>query len=359
MSAEIKPDFAGLGLLRVGYAIGPGDLEHPAFRRRFAYYAKERGLRWELADWNKPYDVVVVHHSSDLPRWSQYRRGKLIFDYNDDYLAVGMGSLKGRFRGAAKFCLGQWSRFHWDFRTAYHEISRRADAIVCATETQAVMFRSFSPVVEKIVDMQSDEGWTPKSDYASGGTTNLVWEGLPDFDGLATFAPAYRKISAEGDFSLHVLSSVSAARYLSKYGRTSTYRLLGKKLGHTPRTFLYEWNKYLYSKIVTACDLAIIPANMQDPYWMGKPANKLLFFWRLGLPVLTSPTPEYRIAMNECGLDMTCGSAEEWVEKIGRYSRDSDLRKSAGLTARHYVESNYSNEKLLQKWDRLLQAVAG
>ena len=38
---------------------------------------------------------------------------------------------------------------------------------------------------------------------------------------------------------------------------------------------------------------------MNDPMMVGKPKNKLLLFWRMGLPTLVSAIPSYKRAMQE------------------------------------------------------------
>jgi len=37
----------------------------------------------------------------------------------------------------------------------------------------------------------------------------------------------------------------------------------------------------------------VIPAVLGEPMFAGKPENKLLLFWRMGMPVITSSTAAY------------------------------------------------------------------
>ena len=46
--------------------------------------------------------------------------------------------------------------------------------------------------------------------------------------------------------------------------------------------------------IATGCDLAVIPLPLDRPLERGKPESKLVSFWRMGMPVVTSSTPAYR-----------------------------------------------------------------
>jgi hypothetical protein len=121
--------------------------------------------------------------------------------------------------------------------------------------------------------------------------------------------------------------------------------------------WLYEWNPILFTTIVTACDLGIIPIKMNDPLWLGKPANKLLFFWRMGMPTLVSATPEYKEMMNACDLDMACQSEEEWLAKLGLYMSNETMRRAAGQRALAFVTEHFSEERQLAQWDQVLDSV--
>ena len=53
-----------------------------------------------------------------------------------------------------------------------------------------------------------------------------------------------------------------------------------------------QWSETV-SVIATACDLAVIPLPLDRPLERNKPETKLISFWRMGLPVVTSATPAY------------------------------------------------------------------
>ena len=66
----------------------------------------------------------------------------------------------------------------------------------------------------------------------------------------------------------------------------------------------HEWDNETYSSILVSCDLAIIPINLNSKMASGKPENKLIHFWKMGMPVITSNTKSYKRVMDECGLDL-------------------------------------------------------
>jgi hypothetical protein len=306
--------------LKVGWAITNANLDVPAYRRRFGYYLKQRKIHWENADIKKSYDLVVVHHASDITAWKDYDKAKIIMDYNDDYLYGTRTSVKDIGRGLAKFLFRQWSNLELDYRKAYTKMMARADAIVCCTDAQEADARKYCSNVYQIVDMQSDLDWIVKERYESGSTFNLVWEGLPGFEGLIKLSPILRFFQAEHNSALHLITALKYGRHLRDFIQVHTKEEIRKL--DLNRVFLYEWNSYLYSHIATACDLAIIPIDLQNPFLLSKPSNKLIFFWRIGMPTLVDPTPAYVKLMDECGLDMVCRSHQEWLDKLELYSRD-------------------------------------
>lgn len=343
--------------INIGWAIAAdASLDVPAYRRRFGYYLKQRGISWEIADIKKKYDLVVVHHASDITAWKNYSKSKIILDYNDNYLIETGNTFKNIGRGLAKYLFRHWSQLEIDYRKAYTRIMQRADAIVCCTDEQEVDARKYCSNVHQIADMQCDPDWTTKTNYDLGSMLNLVWEGLPNFDGLVTLTPVLRAFQAKRNFALHLLTALKYGKYLRNLMQVHTKNEISRILSLN-QCFLYEWNPYLFSKIVALCDLAIIPIDMRNPFMVSKPGNKLLFFWRIGMPTLVDPTPAYSKLMSECGLNMVCRSSDEWTEKLERFSLDRDARHAAGIQALQFVKENYSEQKLLAKWDQVLDSV--
>jgi hypothetical protein len=342
--------------VKIGVELQPFTPEMPAFRRRFGYYLKCRRLTWERADYKKRYDVVLVQHAGDLTKWKNYAHGKIIFDYNDDYLAVKMDGVKAIGRGLAKFVSRRWSNFVLDYRVAYREMMKRADAMVCCTEAQRAQALPLCRNVHNILDLQADANWTLKKEYVSTTPFNLVWEGLPDFAGLQSLSGVMHNVQQSRPCAFHLVTALVQYRHLGLMGKRSSREVVDKLLPFH-NVWLYEWNPILFTKIVTACDLGIIPIKMNDPFWVGKPANKLLFFWRMGMPALVSGTPEYKAMMRAAGIDMICESEDEWVAKLDVYINDESIRRAAGQRGLAFVQEHFSEDKQLAQWDQVLESV--
>ncbi|HZM06649.1 MAG TPA: hypothetical protein VFC44_26920 [Candidatus Saccharimonadales bacterium] len=342
--------------IKIGVCLQPFTPEMPAFRRRFGCYLERRRLAWEPADYNKRYDVVLVHHSADLTKWKNYANGKLIFDYNDDYLAIKMDGIKTIGRGLAKFVTRRWSKLVMDYRMAYRDMMKAAAATVCATEAQRAQASPLCKNVHKILDLQADANWTVKGEYASGTPFNLVWEGLPAFDGLQSLNGIIPNVQQRHPCALHLVTALTGYRHLQNMGKFSTKDEVANLLPYN-NVWLYEWNSLLFTRIVTACDLGIIPINMNDPFWVSKPANKLLFFWRMGMPTLVSGTPEYKAMMSAAGVDMACENEGDWLAKLDIYLNNESVRRAAGQRGLAFVTEHFSEEKQLAQWDQVVESV--
>ena len=342
--------------VKIGWAIANESLEAPAYRRRFGYYLKKRRFSWEIADINKSYDIVVVHHSADLTSWYNYKKARIVFDYNDNYLAAAGCNYKAIGRGLAKYLFRRWSKLELNYSKAYIKMMKNADAIVCCTDAQEAQARKYCLNVFQVLDMQSDPDWTVKENYDQGTTFNLVWEGLPRFDGLKKLSRVIRMLQYKHNCALHVITSLRHGKYLNNVIQIHTKDEINRQL-RLKKVFLYEWNSHLFSRIATACDLAIIPIDMKNSFWVSKPSNKLIFFWRMGMPTLVDPTPEYIKVMDQCGLDMVCNSTDEWIKKLEWFLENKVARQTAGVKAKTFVEENYNENKLLSQWDAVLSSI--
>lgn len=345
--------------LRVGYAPCGRDLAQPGDRRRFCFYADRRGVPFEIAEPDGDYDIVVVTSMADIVSWRERPAGrtKIVYDLVDSYLAVSRFQPRSLLRGVAKFAARQTRSLVLDFRSAIEDMCRRSDAVVCSTDEQRAQILEFCPNVHVVLDDHSELGPVHKTNFTIGNPVNLVWEGLAytlgGFDGIVD---VLRDLAEERPVALHLITDISYPRYARRFGRAQTEKLAR---GILPETYLYQWNRHLLPHIATACDVALIPLDLGDPFARGKPENKLLIFWRLGMPTITSATPAYTRTMRKCGLDLTCATPDDWATTLRRVLAEEDVRAGASKQGREFVESYHSEEQLLARWDRLFESVLG
>ncbi len=351
-----RRDLPRLSEARIGYTPVSVDLRQPSDRRRFAFYAARRGLTFERAVPGDDLDLVVLTSASDILRWRHTPpRTKLVYDLIDSYLAQPRTALRSVGRGVAKRLTGETSVLTFDYRRAIEEMCRRADAVVCTTVEQRRDILALCPNVHVVLDHHGDDALAVKYRYAASFPFRLVWEGLPHtLPAFATIAPALRELQVRNDAELHIVTDLEFYQYARAIRRRRTALIAAKLFD---RFALHAWSPELLSTLVPTCDLAIIPANLRDPFSAGKPENKLLLMWRLGLPTVTAATPAYRRAMGAAGLDLLCATPQDWMSTLQRLIDDEDERARAGQAGREYVGAHHTTESLLHDWDRVFASV--
>ncbi len=344
--------------LRIGYVPCSNSLAAPGDRRRFCYYAAKRNFSFEIARPDEAYDLVVLTQLADISLWSRYpqARGKVIFDFVDSYLAIPDYDPKGLLRGMAKFATRHNRRLLLNYKRGLESMCRRADAVVCSTESQREQILPLCPNVHRILDFHSSVVRAEKTDYAAEEVFHFVWEGQPgNLRHLLEIKGALHDLERTRPFRIHAITDLEYGRFLG--GRWMRRSTVEEARRIWPQIYLYAWSERTFASIATTCDLALIPIPLDDPLAAGKPENRLLLFWRLGIPVVASATPVHRRAMNESGVCMSCSTAEEWLTALQYYSSAEPARKSAGQTGKAYAEKRYSEEGTMALWDGLLHSV--
>ncbi|HOD12733.1 MAG TPA: hypothetical protein PKO44_06530 [Candidatus Omnitrophota bacterium] len=343
-------DFARL---RIGYVPYSVYLSRPGDRRRFCYYANKRNIKFEIADPFKDYDIVVVTQKGDLGVWSNYRKGKakIVYDFIDSYLAIPRYDLKGILRGLAKVVAGENRYLKLNYWKAIEQMCQRSDAVICSTEEQKQDISKFCKNVHIVLDFHSSVVQEVKQDYSCRDIFNFVWEGLPcNIRSFYEINDVLMKLSEKKKVALHIVTDLEYYKYAGRYGHQQTSALT-KKLSCD--VHLHEWNEKTCSDLIRKCDLALIPISLNDSFAVGKPENKLLLFWRMGMPVVVSSTPAYERAMQQCGLSMTCRTKSEWIETLVKYIDDENARREAGARGLIFAEKYYSEEIILDRWDKV------
>lgn len=343
--------------MRIGYAPYGRDLTSPADRRRFPYYAEKRGIAFELADPESAYDVVIVTPRADLRRWTAYRPGeaKLVFDIVDSYLDIPRTNPKAILRGPAKFAAGESSTPFFSWRRALERVLERADAATCATPEQARAIERFCANVHPILDFQTNLISAVKQDYAAGAPFKLVWEGLGEnVRWFSEIAAPLAELASRRPLQLHLATAVRFKQLSQRFWVRDTIEIARRWFDDVR---IHPWTEGGVAGVATACDLAVIPLPLDRPFERGKPESKLVSFWRMGMPTITSATPAYRRVMDAAGQRLYCASEAEWREALERLAGDRDARERAGRAGREFADAEYADERLLAKWDRMLESL--
>jgi hypothetical protein len=337
---------------RIGYAGYSRDLHAPGDRRRLAAYARIKGLKLEFAELTQPYDLAYVTYSSDLPGWIARKRRegdrlKMVFELIDAYFTE-TGWPRRLLKGAGRFALGTDSRLSLDLRRTLISVCEAADAVICSTEEQRDTISRYNPKVFMSFDHSEEELGSPKADYARSGKLRIVWEGQ------STTLPNLQVIreplnDLKDKLELHIVTDPIIHRY---FGRFGSYPAMDALKGIECDKHFHCWEQAVFSRNIIACDLAVIPIDRTNALWWGKPENKLVLLWNLGMPVLTSATPVYRRVMDVAGIDMSCASLAEWGAQLEKLSGMSAAELGAiGSRCREYASATYSRAEFTARFD--------
>lgn len=343
--------------LRIGYDPLSEDLRAPGDRRRMGLWARARGVKLLRPEPGGVYDVVVVSSTADITQWArQPDHTRVVYDLIDSYLALPRRSPRQLLRGAAKFASRETRHLALDYTAAIERMCHRSDAVICTTQEQQADLRRLNPNVHIILDAHGELTTPPKSSYAlEGRALHLVWEGLPQTVGpLRQLTPVLDELGRDWDVHLHLVTDPRFHQFAGHFVRRSTIDLV--RSIH-PNVELHPWDLSTLGQIITGADIAVIPLDLGDPFSRGKPENKLLIFWRLGMPTITSASPAYDRAMKAAGTDLLCASTAEWLAALDRLARDEAARADAGTRGLAYVAANHSDEQVLARWDTAMRSV--
>lgn len=342
---------------RVGYVPCGNKFNLPGDRRRFCFYANMRKIKFEIADPSRDYDFVILTERADKSVWAKYRspKAKIIYDLVDSYLTIPRYDLRGILRGLAKYASRESRYLELNYWKAIESMCRRADAVICSTEEQRQDILKYCPNVHVVLDFHNNVVRKVKSDYSSGDIFNLVWEGLPyNIKSIFQIKDVLKYVSSRHKIALHVVTDLKYYKYMGRYWHQSAGSITHKLFDNV---VLHEWNEDTCASIATSCDLALIPISLSDPFASGKPENKLLLFWRMGIPTVVSATPAYSRAMQRCSLAMACRTESDWLEILEKYISDRDARIEAGERGRAFAEKYYGEDKILALWDSVFSSI--
>jgi glycosyltransferase involved in cell wall biosynthesis len=341
---------------RIGYVPYSSSFTKPGDRRRFVAYARARNLDFEVADPDERYDLVVLSETADISVWPDYRHGKVVYDLIDSYLSVPRTNPAQLLRGCAWFMLGKHRRLRPDYLTSLRQMCKRADAVVCSTAEQSHVIHKYSENVHIILDIHESVVKDVKTDYSVVDPIRLVWEGLPsNLPQLAQIVPVLAELGEKYPVELHVVTDPARERLKGLLGEVDTRRYLEKQF---TKFVFHEWDERACSKIISTCDIALIPIDLADPFVRGKPENKLLLLWRMGMPVIAAATPVYKRAMAQVGTpQLACTSNDEWLSAFEYLFVSDEARKNAASRGRIHAQTYHGPPMVLSRWDALFASL--
>jgi hypothetical protein len=345
--------------LKIGYVPNSPDMGHPADRRRLVYWANKRGHEITL-DLDAKADVLVLSGRADLTAWSKKSdRPPLILDLVDGYL--GKEHLwRDWVRGAGKVITGHISGAPRPYREIVADACSHSQAVICETVEQRETILPYCKNTHAILDFHEEFPMLPfNEDNGGENFPSLMWEGLPfTAKGLLLLEEAFTEISETQPIRLEMVTDLTYPLFLGRYFTRSTEHILGnipKILGN--RFALTKWSLEAVVQTAKKSHLAVLPLDPAGTLNPLKAENRLLMMWRIGLPVLTSPSLAYTRVMRDTELDGVCSSPREWSQKILEMVESPDLRRKSVERGQQYIRETHSEAIALAAWDKLFESV--
>lgn len=355
--------------MKLAYCPISHNLKAPGDYRRFVGYCNTNNISFEVLKIDElknikdnQYDYVIVTMASDLTFWAKksFYKTKIIFDCVDSYVFLNDYAIKNMLRAPAKFFSGQHSSLSLSYINLIKTIAKKSYAIVCSTKKQKIFFLSFCNNVHIILDYHLSLINKKKKNFnlKSKNEFNLVWEGLPEnicynksanelieFINQYNLSP-YNKIKIK----LNIFTDLYFKKFLNKYVLQNSYYLLRKKSKHIN---FYEWNKENINSEIIKNDLAIIPLTSNNPLEYGKPANKLYFFFKMGMPTITSNTFSYKEVENNIKLKITFKDLYSMQNLIEYYLSSKIKRELYSKKVINFINSKMPEKRLSEHWRRV------
>lgn len=328
----------------------------PGDRRRFVGYMKLKKIKFSNYCKNRKSKIIFLTQAADITDWVKDKFSFLIYDLTDSYLSIDKTNLKGWLRGLAKFFVKQHKYLYFNYWKLLGNMCKRADMVICSTREQKKKISKYNKNVHIILDYKDVNINTFKKNYTiKGPKFKIVWEGLPqNIYLLNTIAKVIINLSKKYNIQMIVLSDLKYNYFLNKFWHIDSQKQLLNIFKNNKIFKLKEWKMNEYFKTILNCDLAVIPTDIDDKFISGKPENKLLLFWRLGLPVLTTNSVAYTRAMKSAQLKNLCSNELEWYNKIEKMIKMQSFRKYCGIKGRRFANTYYSNQVLTRQWNKII-----
>ncbi len=350
--------------LKIGLVPNQEGENHPADRRRFSFFLRRTNREYEIAKYEKHYDILLLTIGADLTRWVSYKdywrkKGKkpvVVFDLSDSYLFAN--KYEDIFRASFHFVTGRASRWNVSYSRTLLKMVSESDAVTCASVEQKIELLKITDNVHVITDFFSDDIDCVKTNsvLSEPGTLNVVWEGLSHgneniFRNMKKIFKGYEVCHVK----LHIITDPTICSVGGRFFCRATTDLLDSIFRDcNVKVHFYSWDRETFSSIITACDVAIIPVPA-TPMMFAKAESKLLLFMKLGVPTITTNTPSYYRVVKSLGLsELACEDFEDWRSVLKKLFYSEEYRHTCSSKGRSFMNEFYSDHQLLERWEKAI-----
>lgn len=339
--------------MKIGYSAFSKDLSHPADRRRIGFWAANRGIKLELANY-KDLDFMVFSEKSSPKEVIEYKGGYKVLDLIDGYLS-SESFLHDIGRGLSKNISQGEVRYFRPFTKLVQQMCKSVDLVICSSEEQATLIKPFNSNIRIILDSHDEikqRHWKPKEPCFRN---SFFWEGQSaTLSSLDSLSEVFLNLSDRNKMSLKVVTDLSHYRLMNRFLPIDSKKLIPSvsSVRDLELTFT-KWSlENVYQESALA-NLALLPVNLANGLGRYKPENRVLLFWRLGLPVLATNSLSNLRVEEKLGFQFTCSSKEDWVEKIENLSSNQKATHEYMSRTALYLSTFHNTQVLLKAWDEI------
>ncbi len=302
------------------------------------------------------FDLVFVGAGGDLARALELKRSKpcsgLIFDYANHYLEEE-NRLKALLRPLLHSAFSGYALYFRGYKALILELMSLADKVVCSSSYQQIYLKTKGIEATVITDIFDWELDIPNQ-IEEKPAHKFIWEGKAfNLDALLKLA---KVVNAFPEIPLSVLTDEK----FGGYGATQTF---GKSVEKELNTLFHSatyvpWNSSVLIEELNQSTLGLLPINLASSVGNAKPENRLILFWRFGVPALTSPLPSYKDLADRTGVDFICADDGTWIKRIKEFTEASDQHLAQAKFLKAFADEYYSEAVILDKWRNVLAAVS-
>jgi len=345
--------------LKIGYQPYSPDLNHPADRRRLLHWAKIRGHEIVL-DLDQKFDVLFLSGRSDFTKLTRrHRHTPIILDLVDGYL--GDEDLwRDWLRGAGKVLMGHNSGIPRQFRKIVSEACSLSQAVACETIEQRETIIPFCANTHPILDFHEEFPMRKfNKTVLKTNKPTLLWEGLPfTAKGLLQLEKFFTQAAVTKSVTLEMVTNLEYPLLFGKYFLQDTKRIIGEIPSVLGNNFkITEWSLQAVVEAAAKSHIAVLPLDPSASLNHLKAENRLLMMWRVGLPVLASPSLAYSRVMKTVDVDGICSTPEQWDLKISELLESQELCGELVEKGQQYIRDTHSERNVLKSWDELFESV--
>lgn len=220
-----------------------------------------------------------------------------------------------------------------DCTKEFQDAAKKASAVVVSTEYLAKIAKRYNETVYIVptgVD-STKKGFRCPS--IRENISRIVWVGYPEnLIYLNKITPVIRKAGC----TLRIITRDTP--------ETRAFLRQNKDI-----TEFCQWNIKTVDDLLLECDLGVAPLS-GDGWSKAKSAHKIFKYWSLGLPVISSFSPEYQAIEDEFGVACVARSTSEW-EKYLHASKEHRLQQV--LKAQQGL-ARYRTERIASLWDSII-----